>query len=75
VPDEKTGEAAKLYVVSIDSNLTAEDIKEFCRDKLTAYKLPRHIEFRDELPMTPVGKILRRELKDEEAAKRAASAA
>jgi long-chain acyl-CoA synthetase len=75
VPDEKTGEAAKLYVVSIDSNLTAEDIKTFCRDKLTAYKLPRHIEFRDELPMTPVGKILRRELKDEEAAKRAATAA
>lgn len=75
VPDEKTGEAVKLYIVSTDSNLTAEDIKTFCKDKLTAYKLPRQIEFRDELPMTAVGKILRRELKDEEAAKREASAA
>jgi len=75
VPDEKTGEAVKLYVVASDSNLTAEEVKAFCKDKLTAYKLPRQIEFRDELPMTPVGKILRRELKDEEAAKREATAA
>jgi long-chain acyl-CoA synthetase len=75
VPDEKTGEAAKLFVVASDQNLTAEAIKAFCKDKLTAYKLPRQIEFRDELPMTPVGKILRRELKDEEKAKREASAA
>tara|TARA_R110001583_G_scaffold83286_1_gene220203 strand:- start:374 stop:2095 length:1722 start_codon:yes stop_codon:yes gene_type:complete len=75
VPDEKTGEAVKLYVVASDANLTAEDIKTFCKDKLTGYKLPRQIEFRDELPMTPVGKILRRELKDEEKAKREASAA
>ena len=75
VPDDKTGEAVKLYVVASDQNLTAEEIKTFCKDKLTAYKLPRQIEFRDELPMTPVGKILRRELKDEEEAKRAATAA
>lgn len=75
VPDEKTGEAAKLFIVAADQNLTAEEIKTFCKDKLTAYKLPRQIEFRDELPMTPVGKILRRELKDEEEAKRAATAA
>ena len=75
VPDEKTGEAAKLFVVASDQNLTAEELKTFCKDKLTAYKLPRQIEFRDELPMTPVGKILRRELKDEEEAKRAAAAA
>jgi long-chain acyl-CoA synthetase len=75
VPDEKTGEAAKLFIVASDQNLTAEEIKAFCKDKLTAYKLPRQIEFRDELPMTPVGKILRRELKDEEKAKREASAA
>jgi long-chain acyl-CoA synthetase len=75
VPDEKTGEAAKLFIVASDQNLTAEDIKTFCKDKLTAYKMPRQIEFRDELPMTPVGKILRRELKDEEKAKREASAA
>ena len=74
VPDDKTGEAVKLFVVATDANLTAEDVKNYCKDKLTGYKLPRQIEFRDELPMTPVGKILRRELKDEEA-KRAASAA
>jgi len=75
VPDDKTGEAVKLFVVATDANLTAEDVKNYCKDKLTGYKLPRQIEFRDELPMTPVGKILRRELKDEEEAKRAASAA
>jgi len=75
VPDDKTGEAAKLFIVASDQNLTAEEVKAFCKDKLTAYKMPRQIEFRDELPMTPVGKILRRELKDEEEAKRAAAAA
>jgi long-chain acyl-CoA synthetase len=75
VPDDKTGEAVKLFVVASDANLTAEEIKTYCKDKLTGYKLPRQIEFRDELPMTPVGKILRRELKDEEKAKREASAA
>ena len=74
VPDEKSGEAVKLFVVTQDSSLTAEDLKAFCKENLTAYKLPRFIEFRDELPMTPVGKILRRELKDEEA-KRATKAA
>ncbi len=75
VPDEKSGEAVKLFVVTQDSSLTAEDLKAFCKEQLTAYKLPRFIEFRDELPMTPVGKILRRELKDEEEAKRATKAA
>ena len=50
-------------------------VKAFCKENLTGYKIPRHIEFRDELPMTPVGKILRRELKDEEEAKRTAAAA
>jgi long-chain acyl-CoA synthetase len=75
VPDDKTGEAVKLFIVASDANLTAEDVKAYCKDKLTGYKLPRQIEFRDELPMTPVGKILRRELKDEEKAKREASAA
>jgi len=72
VPDEKSGEAVKLFIVSQDSNLTADGIKAYCKENLTGYKLPRHIEFRDELPMTPVGKILRRELKDEEEAKRSA---
>jgi len=63
VPDDKTGEAVKLVVVRKDASLTAEQIQDFCRDKLTAYKVPRHIEFRAELPKTPVGKILRRELR------------
>ena len=63
VPDDKTGEAVKLVVVRKDPALTAEQIQEYCRDKLTAYKLPRLIEFRNELPKTPVGKILRRELR------------
>ena len=63
VPDEKTGEAVKLVVVRKDAGLTAEQIQDFCRDKLTAYKVPRIIEFRAELPKTPVGKILRRELR------------
>ena len=70
VPSDKTGEAVKLFVVPSDPSLTADDIKEYCKDKLTAYKMPRQIEFREDLPMTPVGKILRRELKDEEEAKR-----
>lgn len=63
VPDEKTGEAVKLVVVRKDASLTAEQIQDYCRDKLTAYKHPRIIEFRNELPKTPVGKILRRELR------------
>ena len=63
VPDDKTGEAVKLVVVRKDPTLTAEQIQSHCRDQLTAYKHPRVIEFRDELPKTPVGKILRRELR------------
>jgi long-chain acyl-CoA synthetase len=70
VPDDKSGEAVKLFIVASDASLTAEAVKAYCKEKLTGYKMPRHIEFRDELPMTPVGKILRRELKDEEEAKR-----
>ena len=63
VPDEHSGEVPKLFVVKKDESLTAEQIIEFCRDKLTGYKRPRHIEFRKELPKTNVGKILRRELR------------
>lgn len=70
VPDDKSGEAVKLFIVSTNANLTQEDVKAYLKDKLTGYKMPKHVEFRDELPMTPVGKILRRELKDEEDAKR-----
>ena len=75
IPDAKTGEAVKLFVVVSDENVTVDEIRNFCRENLTAYKVPRYVEFRDELPMTPVGKILRRELKDEEEAKRAAEPA
>lgn len=64
VPDEKTGEAVKLVIVRKDPALTEEQVKEFCRANLTGYKQPRVIEFRTELPKTPVGKILRRELRD-----------
>ena len=74
VPDDKTGEAVKLFVVALDQNLTVEDIKKHCKENLTGYKQPRYIEFRKELPMSPVGKILRRELKDEEAKKQTATA-
>jgi long-chain acyl-CoA synthetase len=64
VPDEKTGEAVKLVVVRRDANLTEEKVKEYCHANLTGYKRPRVIEFRTDLPKTPVGKILRRELRD-----------
>jgi len=63
VPDEKTGEAVKLVVVSKDPALTEAQILAYCRENMTAYKQPRIIEFRAELPKTPVGKILRRELR------------
>ena len=68
VADEKSGEAVKAFVVRKDPNLTAEDIIRFCREQLTAYKVPKHIEFRTDLPKTNVGKILRRQLRDEKKA-------
>jgi long-chain acyl-CoA synthetase len=68
VPDEKSGEAVKAFVVKKDPNVTAEDIVKFCRENLTAYKVPKHIEFRTSLPKTNVGKILRRQLRDEKTA-------
>ncbi|WP_296282940.1 long-chain fatty acid--CoA ligase [Pseudoxanthomonas sp.] len=64
VPDEKSGEAVKVFIVKKDPSLTAEQVKAFCRDNLTGYKQPRHIEFRTELPKTNVGKILRKELRE-----------
>ncbi|GAB3163915.1 AMP-binding protein [Telluribacter humicola] len=69
VPDEKTGEAVKIYVVKKDPELTIDKIKSYCRENLTAYKCPKKIEFRDELPKTNVGKILRRALRDEDVVK------
>ena len=64
VPDEKSGEAVKLVIVKKDPALTAEQVKEHCRANLTGYKLPKYVEFRDSLPKTNVGKILRRELRE-----------
>jgi long-chain acyl-CoA synthetase len=65
VPDEKSGEVVKLYVVRNNPSVTEEDVLRFCRDNLTGYKIPKQIEFRDDLPKTNVGKILRRALRDE----------
>ncbi|HEY6609730.1 MAG TPA: long-chain-fatty-acid--CoA ligase FadD1 [Pseudomonas sp.] len=74
VPDEKTGEAVKLFVVrKPGAELTAEQVLAHMRANLTGYKLPRQVEFRDSLPTSNVGKILRRELRDEELKKRAAA--
>lgn len=64
VPSDKTGEALKVFVVKKDPSLTKEELTAFCRTELTGYKVPKDIEFRDELPKSNVGKILRRELKE-----------
>ncbi|WP_274571073.1 AMP-binding protein [Neisseria leonii] len=64
VPSDKTGEALKLFVVKSDESLTADELIAFARTELTGYKVPKQIEFRDELPKSNVGKILRRELRD-----------
>jgi long-chain acyl-CoA synthetase len=69
-PDPASGEAVKAYVVRRDPALTEEELKAFLAERLTGYKRPRHIEFRDELPKTNVGKILRRALRDEAMAKK-----
>jgi long-chain acyl-CoA synthetase len=74
VPDEGSGEAVKLFVVKKDPDLTVDAVKAYLTDNLTGYKKPKYIEFRADLPKTPVGKILRRELRDEEMKKRAAKA-
>ncbi len=66
IPDERSGEAVKLFVVSKNPALSKEDIVTYAREYLTSYKIPKEIEFRDELPKTNVGKILRRALRDDE---------
>jgi long-chain acyl-CoA synthetase len=68
VQDAKSGEAVKAFIVKKDPNLTADEIIKFCGTQLTAYKVPKQIEFRTDLPKTNVGKILRRELRDEKKA-------
>ncbi|HGM5583059.1 TPA: long-chain-fatty-acid--CoA ligase FadD2 [Pseudomonas putida] len=64
VPDERSGEAVKLFVVPRAGGVSVEELKSFCKANFTGYKVPKHIVLRDSLPMTPVGKILRRELRD-----------
>lgn len=66
VPDEKSGEAIKVFVVKRDQSLTENELMNYCRENLTKYKVPRHMEFRKELPKSNVGKILRRPLREEE---------
>ena len=68
VPDETTGEAVKAFVVRRDPGLTEDDIRAHCRAHLTAYKVPKRVEFRDDLPKSNVGKILRKDLRPAPAA-------
>jgi acyl-CoA synthetase (AMP-forming)/AMP-acid ligase II len=63
IPDDKQGEAIKVFVVRNDVTLTEDDVARYCKHNLTGYKQPKYIEFRDELPKTNVGKVLRRELR------------
>lgn len=69
VPSEASGESIKIFVTKKDESLTRDELRTYCRQFLTGYKIPRDIEFRDELPKSNVGKILRRVLRDEELAK------
>ncbi|HKS14267.1 MAG TPA: long-chain-fatty-acid--CoA ligase FadD2 [Pseudomonas sp.] len=64
VPDDRSGEAVKLFVVPREGGVSIDDLKAYCKANFTGYKVPKHIVLRDALPMTPVGKILRRELRD-----------
>lgn len=68
VPDSRSGEVIKIFVVKKDQSVTAQEIIQYCHENLTNYKVPKHVEFRQELPKTNVGKILRRALKEQEAA-------
>jgi len=65
VPDDMTGEAVKLFVVRRDPALTLEQLKAYCREQFTGYKKPKYIEFRQDLPKSNVGKILRRALREQ----------
>ncbi|MGQ0286274.1 long-chain-fatty-acid--CoA ligase FadD [Pasteurellaceae bacterium 22721_9_1] len=73
VPSEASGESIKIFVVKKDDSLTRDELRQHCRQYLTGYKVPKDIEFRDELPKSNIGKILRRVLRDEELAKRSQS--
>ena len=65
VPDEKSTEAVKVFIVKKDPDLSVESVKAFCKENLTGYKIPKHYEFKDELPKSNVGKIIRRHLREE----------
>lgn len=65
IPSQKTGEAVKAFVVMNESDLSTDEVRRYCRERLTAYKVPKHIEFRYDLPKSNVGKVLRRALRDE----------
>ena len=67
VPDAKSGEVIKIFVVKKDPSLTEHELKKYCHENLTNYKVPKHVEFRNDLPKSNVGKILRRVLKEEQA--------
>ena len=69
VADEKAGEVVKMFVVANDSNLTEDQVIEYCKSTMAGYKVPKFVEFRNDLPKTNVGKVLRKELKAEELAK------
>ena len=68
VPDDKSSEVVKAFIVKKNPSVTEDEIKEFCKENLTAYKVPKFIEFRDELPKSNIGKIMRRLLKEGEPA-------
>jgi len=72
VPDDASGEAVKAFIVAHDTGLTQADIRAHCKEHLTAYKIPKTVEFRDALPKSNVGKILRKDLRAAELARTAA---
>ena len=69
IPNEKSGEVVKIFVVKKDKSLNEKELIEYCRENMTGYKVPKVVEFRKDLPKTNVGKILRKELRAEEEAK------
>jgi long-chain acyl-CoA synthetase len=69
IPNEKSGEVVKIFVVASDKSLTSDELRDYCKQELTGYKVPKIVEFRDELPKSNVGKILRKDLRNEELSK------
>jgi long-chain acyl-CoA synthetase len=67
IPDKSSGEAVKAFIVAKDKSLTIDELRAYCKENLTGYKVPRHFEFREQLPKSNIGKILRRELRDSKA--------